>query len=535
MNRTTQHAGTPPRVIVHLDMKGVLFKPTYFRTLMADLASQGVDAVLAEYEDIFPFSGLDITYVRSDRWTQGVLGNFLAAARDAGIEIIPLQQCLGHLEYLFRWDQFRQFAEDRNYPSTLCLSNSRGKALVADMLCQVMAAHPESQYVHLGMDEAKNLASCSRCRRKGDTLTVFLDYLDELCGLCDNYGKTPIIWTDMLEDHFRPGLFARFKNRIVMAPWDYGAHGRIDLTSRIVGHRVSRYWLDHADDPSAPAIGTATPFIEDLAPAVARATKPYRRGAGFTPIFQARLWSDMGFRVLGACAVRSSAHLAVLPDYNLLRSNISTWSGIVRSTRQFGLLGTSWARGTTFCPPSFIPDLAWPNIAYLARQMGRRPRPFWPGLPAKTLDRILCQLGRCRKDWRLERTLIDTMIALRPRIREHLHEWDSLILMTRVLALHRRAEFAVLEVEFFHGNTRPVDSEWRRRLDDQAAILKDLRRLRTEVRTHFGRRYRGDAYREWIRDLFDLWEAKLRRYGTVASMKCRRAARQYGQRSASQT
>jgi len=517
-------------VAIHIDLKGVLFKPSYFDQLMKDLSSQGINAALVEYEDVFPFKGLDIAYDRGDRWSEETLRSFLAAAKRHGIEIIPLQQCLGHLEYLFRWNRFRKFTEYHPYPGTLCLSNKAGKALVADMLCQVMTAHPDSRYVHLGMDEAHKLATCPRCRRKGDILTVFLDYLEELCDICSANGKTPIIWTDMLEDHFRPGVIARFRDRVIMAPWDYSPHGTVDMAGRIGGFRPSRKWLDRAEDPAAPAIGSGTAFIEDLPAAVTRAVAKYRRGDGFTPIFQARMWSDMGFRVFGASVVRSSSHLAVMSDYNMMRSNIRAWARVIRETGQLGVVGTSWARGTTFCPPGFNVDLTWPNISYLAGAMGRKVKPFWPGIPAATVERIVTQFGRCKKDWRLEDKLAEEMRALRPKVRDHVYEWDSLILMARVLSLHRRAEYAMLEVEFFHANTRPVDSEWQRRLDDQAGIVRDLRAMRREVAAHFGKRYTGDAFREWVRDLFDLWESKMRTCGAVARRKKVAAARIYAGR-----
>ena len=72
-----------------------------------------------------------------------------------------------------------------------------------------------------------------------------------------------------------------------------------------------------------------------------------------------------------------------------------------------------------------------------------------------------------------------------------------------------------------------MDSEWQRRLDDQAGILRDLAVLRREVRAHFSQRYRGDAFREWLRDLFDLREAKLRECSRISRAKLRLAARQY--------
>ena len=518
------------RIAIHVDLKGLLFRPAYFEPLMQDLAGQGINTVLVEYEDIFPFKGLDITYARGDRWSPATLSRFLAAAKQNGIEVIPLQQCLGHLEYLFRWNRYRKFAENHAYPGTLCLSNPAGKALVADLLCQIMTAHPDSRYVHLGMDEAHKLATCPKCKRKGDVLTVFLDYLDELCDVCEANGKTPIIWTDMLEDHFRPGLFNRFRNRVIMAPWDYAAHGPVDHTVRFSGHRTSRRWLDHADDPAAPTLGAGTPFIEDLPKPLTAVIQRYRKGDGYQPIYPARLWTDLGFRVFGASVVRASGHLAVMPNYNHIRSNIRTWSGIIRQTRQFGVVGTSWARGTTFCPPGFNPDLTWPNIHYLASQMGAHPKPFWPGIPPATVDRLITQIGRCRTDWRIEPSVIKEMTARRPKLRAHRHEWDSLLLMVKVLAWYRRADYALLEVEFFHANNRPVDSEWQRRIDDQAGILRDMAALRREVRAHFGKRYQGDAFNEWCHDLFDLWERKLKHCAQESKRKLRVAARQYALR-----
>ena len=179
-----------PMIGIHLDLKGVMFRPAYIPQLLADLAGQGINTVLVEYEDVFPFNGIDIAYDRRVVWSRKTLSAFQREAVKNGIEVIPLQQCLGHLEYLFRWRTYRRFAENRKYPSTLCLSQPAGKKLVQDMLGQVIEAHPESKYVHLGMDEAASLASCPQCRRRGDVLTVFLDYLRELCDVCDEYGRS---------------------------------------------------------------------------------------------------------------------------------------------------------------------------------------------------------------------------------------------------------------------------------------------------------------------------------------------------------
>jgi hypothetical protein len=501
-----------PIIALHLDLKGVMFRPAYIPQLLADLRSQGINTVLVEYEDIFPFDGLDIAFDNSVKWSKRTLRRFLDEAAQNDIEVIPLQQCLGHLEYLFRWDSFRRFALDYKYPSTLDVNSEEGNALIHNMLRQVIEAHPNSRYVHLGMDEAHALVAYAEQSGR-EVVAVFLEHLEALCQICEEYGKKPIIWSDMFEDHITPAslaLFEKYKDRVVMCPWDYGASGERIGVGRIAGMRASRKWLDTPDSPEAPALGAGTTWIEEMPAPVRKLVAEYIiDGRFFVPMFQADLWSKLGFEVLGASAVRNSATLAVMQDYNKQAGNIRAWGRAVERTGILGQVGTSWARGTSWCPPGFNTDLVWPLVAELARSMGVRPRPFFAGIPVRTVERIVKTIGRCRADWRLEKQVIEEMQELAPQLTAHRHEWESTILMMRVLVLHRRAAAAIDEVDFFHANNRPVDSEWQRRLDDQAAILKELASMRREVRAHFGQRYHGDAFEEWVRDLFDFPSGRL--------------------------
>jgi hypothetical protein len=521
------HPKPTPIIGVHLDLKGVAFRPGYLPHLLADLAGQGINAVLVEYEDLFPFAGINVVEDRRTLWTEAGLRRFLLLARRHGIEVIPLQQCLGHLEYVFRWDCYRGFAEDRAYPSTLCLSNPRGKALIRDMLAQILSAHPDSRYVHLGMDEAHALATCPQCRKQGDVLDVFVRYLHELCDQVEAAGKTPLIWSDMLEDHFRPEALKGLRERVILCPWDYSANGEPTAIGRFGGFRTSKSWLAEPENPAAPALGPGSAFVEDYPPALRRIARRYMTGRMFKPLFQVDLWTELGFRVIGPSFLRSSADGPVLSRYNICHANLRAWSNAIRRNGQLGQIATSWERGTSWCPPNFNIDLTWPSIAVLAKSMGARPATFLPGIPAATVKRLVGQLGRCRLDWRLELALAEEMERLAPQLTAHRHEWESLALMARVLHLQRRAEFAHLEMTYFHANNRPVDSEWRRRLDAQSAVLRDLRELRRRVRRHFGRRYFGKAFEEWVSELFDLHEAQLMADRVTSRRKLRISRRRY--------
>ena len=97
MSHTVASKNEAPIIGVHLDFKGVQFRPEYLPCLLSDLAACGVNTVLAEYEDIFPFDGPPIASDSETVWSREQQLSFLTEAKRLGIEVIPLQQCLGHL------------------------------------------------------------------------------------------------------------------------------------------------------------------------------------------------------------------------------------------------------------------------------------------------------------------------------------------------------------------------------------------------------------------------------------------------------
>jgi len=532
--RCSSQSGGPggPIIGVHLDLKGMMFKPQYMPQLMADLAGQKVNAVLVEYEDIFPFDGIDISHDPSVRWSRATLSMFLALAKEYAIEVIPLQQCLGHFEYLLCWNRYRKFAENRAYPSTIRVDDPGAVGLVSEMLAQIVDAHPDSKFIHLGMDEAHALHDAAK-RLKRDVLDLFLDHLRVLLPIVESAGKTPIVWTDMLEDHFRPEAFAEFKDRVIFSTWDY-APVPADKSpgARLVGGtRVSKTWLNEPENPEAPTIGAGTKFIEDHSAETLRVLKPYRVGPRhFLPLFHADMWTRLGCRALPVSALRVSSNLSVMPFYNRLRSNVLGWSKAVKRSGAMGQIGTSWARGTSWCPPNFCIDLHWPLIHDLAVSMGADAPDFFKGIDCKTVDRIIRTLGRCREDWRLEGQIADEMDKLASKLKGaagHRYEWESIAIMARVLELQRRAAYNIEEVDFFHANARPVDSEWQRRLDEQRQTLRDIEAMRRRVVAHFGQRYHGKAFEEWVRHLFDLYVTRIEDCRKICRKKLAVARRTY--------
>ncbi|MCX5662507.1 MAG: family 20 glycosylhydrolase [Planctomycetota bacterium] len=412
------------------------------------------------------------------------------------------------------------------------VDDPKSVALVRTMLEELLEAHPRGKYFHLGMDEAWALVDTAK-RLKRDVLDVYLDHLRVLVPIVEAHGKKPIIWTDMLEDHFRPDAFAEFKERVVFATWDYGtipAKGGWPNARLSGGTRVSREWLEDPADTRGPGIGAGTKFVEDLPAKLRKVVEPHREGRLFTPLFQADMWRGLGAEVLPVSALRVSSHLSVLPAYHEFFANIRGISRAVHRAGCLGQIGTSWARGTSWCPPNFPIDLTWPLIAELSRSLGGKPKPFFAGVPAKTVDRLILTLGRSRRDWRLELKVAEEMEALAPHVKSHRYEWLGIALMARALDLQRKAEFNLAEVDYFFPNHRPVDSEWQRRLDEQAATLREIAALRKRIIAHFGKRYHGKAFDEWVGQVFGVLEQRIKDVTKICRAKKALARKTYARK-----
>ena len=99
--------------------------------------------------------------------------------------------------------------------------------------------------------------------------------------------------------------------------------------------------------------------------------------------------------------------------------------------------------------------------------------------------------------------------------------------MARVLEWKRRAAAVQDEVDYFWAGARPVPGEWQRRIHEQDAAIGAGGVLRESVAAHFGERYAGDAFEEWLRDLFDAPISRLRDCTVVCRAKMETAAARY--------
>ena len=251
------------RRCMNLDLRQTYSRPGKLVEYMSEFARYKVNAVLIEYEDKFPFELNPRLRHSKYALTREQLEDLKAAARESFIEIIPLQQSFGHLEYVLRHDEYKLLRETEESTGEICPSRPEAYELITGLLEEIIGAHPESEFIHLGCDEVYSLCDCPVCRdRFGDSKGLaFITFVNELVPYCLEKGKTPIIWHDML-DKCTPEELRLLDSRVQVMIWLYngrniGAEVRaiterlLPLGIRTMGAPAVRSfdWAEHQNYP----------------------------------------------------------------------------------------------------------------------------------------------------------------------------------------------------------------------------------------------------------------------------------------------
>lgn len=188
--------------IVHLDLKGAPPKMSYLKSILPLIKTAGATGILIEYEDTFPFSG-KLSSVVKKPYSKEEIQSFLDEASMYDLEVIPIVQTFGHLEFVLKLEEFRHLREVDEYPMAICPSKNDSFSLVTNLIDQVMTLHRNAKWLHIGCDEVYHMAMCNICNKK-DRETIFLEHVVRVAKYVREKHKViPIIWDDMLRN-FNP-------------------------------------------------------------------------------------------------------------------------------------------------------------------------------------------------------------------------------------------------------------------------------------------------------------------------------------------
>ncbi|XP_044754980.1 hexosaminidase D-like [Coccinella septempunctata] len=214
---------------VHLDLKGAPPKVTYYEYLFPLLAKNGVAGVVIEYEDTFPFKGILHNVSALNAYTRKEIDMINNLADKNRLEIVPLVQTFGHLEFVLKLEEFRELREVPAFPQVLCPSNTKSLHIVSEMLTQIIEAHPYTATIHIGADETHYLGRCKECitRMKFQNITgegLYLKHIENVRDFLRR--KFPLLkilmWDDMLRNFSEEETVNGFdKLGITPVVWQY--------------------------------------------------------------------------------------------------------------------------------------------------------------------------------------------------------------------------------------------------------------------------------------------------------------------------
>jgi hypothetical protein len=489
--------------VYHLDLKGTRRRFETLLALLPDLAEFRINAIVAEYEDTVSLDRHpDIAIPEALTPTQ--VRAFVAEAARFGITVIPLVQTLGHLQYLLTKPAYAHLREEPSDPSEACSSHPGTWPLIRDFIDEMIEMHPGVPYLHVGLDETFRVGTCPRCLkalRGKPRIDRYLDWVNKVAGYCVERGVTPILWGDVIAKEFNPSIVRRLPREAIYCDWGYLETGSLHFSlRRFKGGLLSREWLKRPEGriDTLPRLGFSgrAHFLEDLAPADRTLLKPFLQNP------EAPRWvpSDVipaafhrfGLSLGVVSGIRVSFHGSMAPRFITGQLNTVQAAAACKTNQGLMVIGSSWSRGHSLAGINAHPELDWYGIATLGvagwsrfeetdlRDFDVRFAFQFFGLPDGEIGDLYFQHERTmpRADHALENYLpviLERLEALSPAVTRNQARFDLFKTVCQAQQLRFRAQFALLEIEYFYSIWERVAPAFRRRiLADTQAIRKEI-------------------------------------------------------------
>jgi len=224
LNSIAARQPKPPFAVrgFHLDLRIQVMTMPALKVFALKLKQNGMNTLVMEWEGTYPFEKHPLI---PNRYAYGKqeIKNFIGYCDSLGIDVIPLQQSFGHVEYILRHQRYKNLREDQKDVSQVCpLETDGDKALFTDLYAELAATHT-SKYIHIGGDETYLLGHDAKCKAKVEKegkSKLYTDYIKMLCEIVMKLGKRPVLWADIALKY--PDAIKSLPKETVFVDWNYG-------------------------------------------------------------------------------------------------------------------------------------------------------------------------------------------------------------------------------------------------------------------------------------------------------------------------
>ena len=219
----------PEKNWLHLDLKGAI--PSLDKMLpQLDFWKEcGYDGIVWEYDDRIPWKSWPGTW--RGGYTSEEHRRLMLACRRLGLEMIPLIQTLGHLEWLLKHDSYRHLREN-GVVSELCPLHPDAIPLLKRWIDEIASLHPDSRFLHLGGDETMHLGTCPKCASH-DKMRLYSDHMSKLCAYALKKGLRPMVWADVFLREKRIEFASFLPEGTILVDWHYDGVPPYDSTAAL--------------------------------------------------------------------------------------------------------------------------------------------------------------------------------------------------------------------------------------------------------------------------------------------------------------
>ena len=218
-------------------------------------------------------------------------------ARSRFIDLVPNQNCSGHMDQWLSRPQMRDLAEcpsgflhDNLYmrpPMTLDVSDEKAFALIAYFFEQLLPNF-DSNFVNVNLDEPFELGM-GKNKEKAEKYgrgKLYLDYVNKIHALCNRYDKKMLMWGDVMFTH--PDLIDELPKDIMVLDWIYEGDSTFESHCRIMAQKGIEFCLCPGTASWCSFTGRTDNMIKNIADAVNCAVKFGAKGVITTD------WGDLG-------------------------------------------------------------------------------------------------------------------------------------------------------------------------------------------------------------------------------------------------
>lgn len=281
---------------VHLDLKGLPPTAARLQEILRLFAAARYNVVLVEFEDSFPWT-VDERFRSPAAYTSEDIALLRDTAEALGLELIPLVQCLGHMETPLSVPGYEHLREVPDNESGLNPLAPGARQLIQDMVDDVLRLMPNVRYFHLGGDEARTFGQNAETKayiEKHGKGALYLHHVEPILDALNSRSIRPILWHDMMID-WESDALTSLARKCDLMPWGYD--GNPDTTQRHYKTEYIQRFREH----------------------------------GFA------LWGGTAYK--GAEGYDSD-----LPDIPLHTANATAWADVAQRYDFKGVVATAWSR-----------------------------------------------------------------------------------------------------------------------------------------------------------------------------------------------